>query len=847
MFRQPANHSPVDRDGGTRQTPARLRFATVRALPLLLGMLLLCSGGAVRAASDEEISRAQRAAQILKDNCFRCHGEDGSDEGGLDNVLNLRKLMARRLIIAGNADDSVLLQRIVEGDMPADDDPLSPRDQAVLKAWIDAGAPDFNSQADDAAQPFLSPRDISALVEKDLQTLNGTAPQFTRYFSLAHLANAGATEQELQVYREGLSKLVNSLSWGDTIVVPQPIDEAATLFRIDLRHYRWKTSTWDRIAAKNPYHVDYQFEAAQFARDVTRTEQPLVRADWFVAVASVPPLYHDILELPETDKELEKILDVDVERNIENGLALRAGFNNSGVSQNNRMIERHDSAFGAYWKSYDFSGNSGQQNLFAHPLGPDGDDAFQHAGGELIFNLPNGLQAYLLIDSSGNRIDKGPVDIVSDPRRPDRSVINGLSCMSCHTAGMIPKTDQIRPSVEKNPGAFSDDERQTILSLYPRAEILTRLMDRDRERFARALAKAGVSSTKNDPVLQLARQFEQELDLPAAASEAGLPIAEFAKLLTRFPKLVRVFAPLNVPGGTVQREVFVENFAEVAREFALRQDSSVNSVGMVMVTIPAGTFRMGAADGDADAQDDEKPPHEVNISRPFRIAATEVTIGQYRQFVEERGHNGAGGYRFDADRRRFVLSENNGWNRTGLNETDDHPVVNVSWNDAVAFCRWLSSKEGATYRLPTEAEWEYACRANTTTRFASGDSEDNLFIVGNFAHDAVETLLRPDDEDDWDDGYPLTAPTGRFQPNRFGLYDMHGNVWEWCFDKFSATAYSTGRKVDPTGPRGKGGFRTARGGSWAHLPKHARSSQRTAFKASDRNLLVGFRVVQEIR
>ncbi len=810
-------------------------------------MLVLCSGGAVRAASEEDIARAQQAAQILKDNCFRCHGEDGADEGGLDNVLNLRKLVARRLIVSGNAGGSVLIQRVVEGDMPADDDPLSPGDQALLKAWIDAGSLDFNSQADDSAQPFLSPRDMYAMVVNDLQTLNGTVPQFTRYFSLTHLSNAGATEQELQIYREGLSKLINSLSWGDKIVVPLPIDEAGTVFRIDLRNYRWKTATWDQIAAKNPYHVEYQFDAAQFARQVTRTDQPLVRADWFVAVASVPPLYHDILELPETDRVLEKLLDVDVERNIEKGLALRAGFNNSGVSQNNRMIERHDSAFGAYWKSYDFSGNSGQQNLFAHPLGPDGGDAFQHAGGELIFNLPNGLQAYLLIDSSGNRIDKGPVNIVSDPRRPDRSVINGLSCMSCHTAGMIPKADQIRASVEKNPGAFSDDERRAILSLYPRPETLTRLMDRDRERFTRALATADVSSTKTDPILQLASQFEKELDLPAAASEAGLPIADFAKLLTRFPKLARVFAPLNVPGGTVQREVFVENFADVAQEFALRQDSSANSVGMVMVGISAGTFRMGAVAADADAQADEKPQHEVSISRPFQIAANEVTVGQYSQFVEETGHNGAGGYRFDADRRRFVFSEKNGWNRTGLNETDNHPVVNVSWNDAVAFCRWLSSKEGATYRLPTEAEWEYACRANTTTRFASGDSEDNMFIVGNFAHDAVETLLRPDDEDDWDDGNPLTAPTGLFQPNRFGLYDMHGNVWEWCFDKYSATAYGTGKTINPTGPQGKGGFRTARGGSWAHPPKHARSSQRTAFKAGDRNLLVGFRVVQEVK
>src|SRR5262249_58591148 len=112
----------------------------------------------------------------------------------------------------------------------------------------------------------------------------------------------------------------------------------------------------------------------------------------------------------------------------------RAGFNGSGVSRNNRMIERHESAYGAYWKSYDFAGNAGRKNLFAHPLGPNSDDnSFQHDGGELIFNLPTRLPAYLLIDAKGNRIDKGPAEIVSDPKQGDRRVVNGISCMSGHS------------------------------------------------------------------------------------------------------------------------------------------------------------------------------------------------------------------------------------------------------------------------------------------------------------------------------------------------------------------------------------------------------------------------------
>src|SRR5205823_8754042 len=143
--------------------------------------------------------------------------------------------------------------------------------------------------------------------------------------------------------------------------------------------------------------------------------------------------------------------------------------NGSGVSRNNRLIERHKTGYGAYWKSYDFAGNSGRQNLFAHPLGPGPDEnTFQQDGGEIIFNLPNGLQAYLLVDAKGRRIDKGPQNIVSDPKQGDRAVVNGVSCMSCHAQGMIFKDDQVRAHVEANPNAFTRDEADTVLALYPK-------------------------------------------------------------------------------------------------------------------------------------------------------------------------------------------------------------------------------------------------------------------------------------------------------------------------------------------------------------------------------------------
>src|SRR6185369_8997775 len=158
---------------------------------------------------------------------------------------------------------------------------------------------------------------------------------------------------------------------------------------------------------------------------------------------------------------------VNVAENIRQERVVRAGFNGSGVSRNNRLLERHESGSTVYWRSYDFAANTGRQNLFAHPLGPGGGDSdFRPDGGEIIFTLPNGLQSFFLADGQGRRIDKGPTAIVSDPRRPDRAVENGLSCMSCHARGIIEKNDQVRKHVLANTRSFADGDIESVRTLY---------------------------------------------------------------------------------------------------------------------------------------------------------------------------------------------------------------------------------------------------------------------------------------------------------------------------------------------------------------------------------------------
>jgi hypothetical protein len=263
---------------------------------------------------------------------------------------------------------------------------------------------------------------------------------------------------------------------------------------------------------------------------------------------------------------------VDVPGNIQDDNVLRAGFNDSGVSKNNRLLERHDAAHGALWRSYDFASNFGRQNLFDHPLGPyTGATSFQPAGGEMIFHLPNGLQAYLLVDAQGGRIDKAPGEIVADPRRPDQRVETGISCMSCHARGLLFKADQVRAHVEKNAPAFGNQVVAAVRALHPRQARFKAQLEEDNLRYLKALETFGVRDPDQEPVNLVTQRFEGTLDGRTAAAELGLSMEEFGQFLKREPGLARLFGGLLVPGGTAPREVFQENFAGLARRLAVFQ------------------------------------------------------------------------------------------------------------------------------------------------------------------------------------------------------------------------------------------------------------------------------------
>jgi formylglycine-generating enzyme required for sulfatase activity len=288
-----------------------------------------------------------------------------------------------------------------------------------------------------------------------------------------------------------------------------------------------------------------------------------------------------------------------------------------------------------------------------------------------------------------------------------------------------------------------------------------------------------------------------------------------------------------------------------------------NSIGMELAWIPAGEFQMGSRVPAAETAKQfqtvashfvsEHPLHPVRITQAFYLGVHEVTIGQFRLFVDSQGHitqaeaEGRGGIGWDEKWRK---GREFSWRYGGWKVTDNHPVANVSWNDAVAFCGWLSRKEGRSYRLPTEAEWEYACRANTDTLFYHGDNVEDLVKFGNVPDaDAKQKLQNPRSVRSRD-GYAFSAPVGQYEANAFGIHDMHGNVWEWCWDAYSETYYATFLPevaTDPKGPDPVGtATRVLRGGSWSDHPLLCRSAARKEYEKTGFLYNYGFRVVCEV-
>ena len=505
----------------------------------------------------------EAAKEALTSFCSSCHGNTPNAKAGFSTILDVPALLTSGKIVANEPDMSPVFKRLKNGSMPPTEVMNRPDNVAItaVEQWIKCGAHDWNAPA--AGNPtFVDIDKRLRWVLDDLRAIpNPVDRQRMRYIDVSTLSNGGTSADELVIYREAVSMLLNSLSRGRSVIAPVAIDASKLLYRIDLRDYLWDETTWQQLEEIYPYAVIYDRDSRLFPYDEVTAEQirletatqiPIIQADWFISHASRPPLYYSLLNLPDTLQGLEQQLGVDVQRNIDTEQVLRSGFANAGPSQNNRIIERHELGGnrGALWLSYDFADNLDNRNVFANPLD------FQEDGGEMIFNLDNGLQGYFITNAAGRRLDKAPNNVVQDPASRDGAVEAGLSCMNCHQVdGQLPKFDEIR-DFQLNAGANAE-EIEKVLALYVPAEELQAAFDADQNRYRNARAALSIKRMTNSTMHQLDDRHLGIINIDGVAAAIGLRSEALKRAIDASPQ---AFPPeivtLRTRGGGIQRDSF---------------------------------------------------------------------------------------------------------------------------------------------------------------------------------------------------------------------------------------------------------------------------------------------------
>jgi mono/diheme cytochrome c family protein len=523
---------------------------------------------------------AQRWLEIARANCAACHGPNSPGRAGFSSVLDVGALIASGKVVPGAPDASPLYLKLSSGQMPppARTQRPSPADIADVKSWIECGAPvpdgarceaQCTSFVDIDARLDLMHKDVLALATPEERT-------DVRYLDLSNYANAGHGDAAIELYRGALSYLVNSLSNGPKIAPPQVIDAQGLLFRIRLSDYGWSAATWERIAADYPYRLRYDPSSRAFPHDEgvaealrarTGTATPYLQADWFFSHASRPPLYYDILAMPADLTQLQSQLALSIQGNIDGLRAARAGFADSGPSRYNRVIERHtiSEERGGLWLTYDFSAGSGNSNVLTHPLD------FLATSNEILFNLPNGLQAYMITNAQGQRLDKAPNGAVQDPLAPDLAIEAGISCISCHAdQGILARDDEVRVRTPLSTTDLGVLER--VYGLYVEKPTLDEWFAEDKARYLAARTATRPRSFADGSAHKLNDAYR---GLMKTADVAGALGIEERALTASIDATPRVFPPeiaaLRSGAEGLARDAFEAVFVSLAAALGLGQ------------------------------------------------------------------------------------------------------------------------------------------------------------------------------------------------------------------------------------------------------------------------------------
>ncbi|HTV18961.1 MAG TPA: hypothetical protein VMG12_09830 [Polyangiaceae bacterium] len=550
----------------------------------------------------------QQVRDILESSCGNCHQGLGA-QGNFGYLFDMEQLVAGGKITPGSKEESQIYTRMRDGTMPpADQRPArqpSPSQIQQVGQFIDE-LPLPDPKGGCAPLAFRDVDTQIARMQADMAERDDRDKPFTRYLTVSYSANAGDCGRVLDRQRFALFKGINSVSTSTRVAKPVAIDSDQTIFRIDIRDYNWDRPIdledndisdpanvdfrdgWEAIIG-NPrtaaYAVEYAGDAADDLVADAGTRVPFIPVNAFIQATEFGDLYYALIGGRQSlfDFEREELGIDTVAEAAENRL-MRAGFANSGVSKQERVLNRFDGGLAAkqaYWISFDFDGGNGgdgangferdvaNDSIYSNPLG------FKFGGGEAIFNLPNGMQGYYAADGAGNRLDTAPIGVVIDPAQNNGLVTNGASCHSCHNAGLIPFVDTVRRFVEENKRRFDNQTYENVMEQYPDAAKFTRQMELDSAVHVDAVELAGVPRNEADPVSRVYLDFQRvDVDLRLAAGELGV---EPDELLDNIDLLDARLGNLGVEGGYVGREIMDATFLDSVCELqSIQRNAPVN-------------------------------------------------------------------------------------------------------------------------------------------------------------------------------------------------------------------------------------------------------------------------------
>jgi hypothetical protein len=485
---------------------------------------------------------------LLQSACGQCHGEAAASEdncrAGMCYIEDVQELITQGKIVPGDPAASPLYRRISATDgtkmPPPGETPLTATQIDNIEQYILRKEAPVVANCNDQ---FITWDQVYEAIEADILQQDADDREFVRYLSLTDRYNAGVCDQQLEADRFAMNKFINSISSETQVRRPVEVRDAEgskSIYRIDLRDYGLDIGEgpfevdgiqfddgWEAIIANNNFAIEFQGDQAENVALLSTTTVPILFSDAIIDEASFGNLYYGLLRLEDTRDEVQADLGLDLDGDLDQQITVRGGTTTSEISQQERLAQRNEQPVGGlyYWESFDLDPDLAGNSIFDDPLNFD-----QNANGsEAVFSLPNGLQAYIIFDENGNRLEESPI-LFDTITQNDNVMRAGVSCMNCHAQGLVPFEDQVRAFVLDNQidaaaaAAAVGLEFEDILDLYPDNNDFKSILDQDSSVYQAALSRAGIpTSERNDPVSRTFVQFDRDVDLVRLAGLLHFP------------------------------------------------------------------------------------------------------------------------------------------------------------------------------------------------------------------------------------------------------------------------------------------------------------------------------------